>query len=286
MAKKLGKGLGRGLDAIFATENVEIVTDNDKIVEIALDEIKKNPYQPRTYFNEEKLNELKESIEKNGLLQPIIVKKAVKGYYIIAGERRYRAFELLDRKGIPAIIKEMTDEEMMVFAVLENLQREDLSALEESESYKNLMDKMSLTQEELAKKLGKSRPYIANSLRLLKLPTEIKNKLEQGVISTAHARTLLSLKTKKAMEEVCVLVVERKMSVRELEEYVAKLLKPREVRKTKAKDIFIEEQENILKKRLGTSVTIKQGRNKKGKIEIEFKDNDEFERIISLFKDE
>ena len=286
MAKKLGKGLGRGLDAIFATENVEIVTDNDKIVEIALDEIKKNPYQPRTYFNEEKLNELKESIEKNGLLQPIIVKKAVKGYYIIAGERRYRAFELLGRKEIPAIIKEMTDEEMMVFAVLENLQREDLSALEESESYRNLMDKMSLTQEELAKKLGKSRPYIANSLRLLKLPTEIKNKLEQGVISTAHARTLLSLKTKKAMEEVCVLVVERKMSVRELEEYVAKLLKPREVKKTKAKDIFIEEQENILKKRLGTSVTIKQGRNKKGKIEIEFKDNDEFERIISLFKDE
>lgn len=286
MAKKLGKGLGRGLDAIFATENVEIVTDNDKIVEIALDEIKKNPYQPRTYFNEEKLNELKESIEKNGLLQPIIVKKAVKGYYIIAGERRYRAFELLDRKEIPAIIKEMTDEEMMVFAVLENLQREDLSALEESESYKNLMDKMSLTQEELAKKLGKSRPYIANSLRLLKLPTEIKNKLEQGVISTAHARTLLSLKTKKAMEEVCVLVVERKMSVRELEEYVAKLLKPKEVKKPKAKDIFIEEQENILKKRLGTSVTIKQGRNKKGKIEIEFKDNDEFERIISLFKDE
>ena len=286
MAKKLGKGLGRGLDAIFATENVELTTDSDKIVEISLEEIKKNPYQPRTYFNEEKLNELKESIEKNGLLQPIIVKKAVKGYYIIAGERRYRAFELLGKKEIPAIIKEMTDEEMMIFAVLENLQREDLSALEESESYKNLMDKMSLTQEELAKKLGKSRPYIANSLRLLKLPTEIKNKLEQGVISTAHARTLLSLKTKKAMEEVCVLVVERKMSVRELEEYVAKLLKPREVKKTKAKDIFIEEQENILKKRLGTSVTIKQGRNKKGKIEIEFKDNDEFERIISLFKDE
>lgn len=286
MAKKLGKGLGRGLDAIFATENVELVTDNDKIVEIALDEIKKNPYQPRTYFNEEKLNELKESIEKNGLLQPIIVKKAVKGYYIIAGERRYRAFELLGRKEIPAIIKEMTDEEMMVFAVLENLQREDLSALEESESYKNLMDKMSLTQEELAKKLGKSRPYIANSLRLLKLPVEIKNKLEQGVISTAHARTLLSLKTKKAMEDVCTLVIERKMSVRELEEYVAKLLKPKEVKKTKAKDIFIEEQENILKKRLGTAVTIKQGRNKKGKIEIEFKDNDEFERIISLFKEE
>lgn len=286
MVKKLGKGLGRGLDAIFATENVELVTDNDKIVELSLEEIKKNPYQPRTYFNEEKLEELKESIEKNGLLQPIIVKKAVKGYYIIAGERRYRAFELLDKKEIPAIIKEMTDEEMMIFAVLENLQREDLSALEESESYKNLMDKMSLTQEELANKLGKSRPYIANSLRLLKLPTEIKNILEQGLISAAHARTLLSLKTKKSMVEVCDLVVERKMSVRELEEYVTKLLKPKGVKKPKIKDIFIEEQENILKKCLGTSVTIKQGRNKKGKIEIEFKDNDEFERIISLFKEE
>ena len=286
MVKKLGKGLGRGLDAIFATENVELVTDNDKIIEIPLEEIKKNPYQPRTYFNEEKLNELKDSIEKNGLLQPIVVKKAIKGYYIIAGERRYRAFELLGKKEIPAIIKGMTDEEMMVFAVLENLQREDLSALEESESYKNLMDKMSLTQEELANKLGKSRPYIANSLRLLKLPTEIKIKLEQGLISAAHARTLLSLKTKKNMEEVCTLVIERKMSVRELEEYVTKLLKPKEVKKLKAKDIFIEEQENILKKRLGTSVTIKQGRNKKGKIEIEFKDNDEFERIISLFKEE
>ena len=286
MVKKLGKGLGRGLDAIFATENVELVTDNDKIIEIPLEEIKKNPYQPRTYFNEEKLNELKDSIEKNGLLQPIVVKKAIKGYYIIAGERRYRAFELLGKKEIPAIIKEMTDEEMMIFAVLENLQREDLSALEESESYKNLMDKMSLTQEELANKLGKSRPYIANSLRLLKLPIEIKIKLEQGLISAAHARTLLSLKTKKNMEEVCTLVIERKMSVRELEEYVTKLLKPKEVKKLKAKDIFIEEQENILKKRLGTSVTIKQGRSKKGKIEIEFKDNDEFERIISLFKEE
>ena len=148
------------------------------------------------------------------------------------------------------------------------------------------MDKMDLTQEELAKKLGKSRPYIANSLRLLKLPAEIKAELEKGIISAAHARTLLALKTKKVMLEVCNRVKERQMSVRELEEYVNNLTKPKTTKKVKAKDIFIEEQENILKKRLGTSVTIKQGRNKKGKIEIEFKDNDEFERIISLFKEE
>ena len=151
MVKKSGKGLGRGLDAIFATEHIDLVEDSDKVVDIPLEEIKKNPYQPRTVFNEEKLDELKESIEKNGLLQPIVVKKAVKGYYIIAGERRFRAFELLGKKTIPAIIKEMSDEEMMIFAVLENLQREDLSSLEEAESYKNLMDKMELTQEELAK---------------------------------------------------------------------------------------------------------------------------------------
>ena len=285
MVKKSGKGLGRGLDAIFSTEHIELVEDSDKVVDIPLEEIKKNPYQPRTVFNEEKLNELKESIEKNGLLQPIVVKKAVKGYYIIAGERRFRAFELLGKKTIPAIIKEMSDEEMMIFAVLENLQREDLSSLEEAESYKNLMDKMDLTQEELAKKLGKSRPYIANSLRLLKLPAEIKTELEKGIISAAHARTLLALKTKKAMLEVCNRVKERQMSVRELEEYINNLTKPKTTKKVKAKDIFIEEQENILKKRLGTVVTIKQNRNKKGKIEIEFKDNDEFERIIALFKD-
>ena len=285
MVKKSGKGSGRGLDAIFATEHIDLVEDSDKVVDIPLEEIKKNPYQPRTVFNEEKLNELKDSIEKNGLLQPIVVKKAVKGYYIIAGERRFRAFELLGKKTIPAIIKEMSDEEMMIFAVLENLQREDLSSLEEAESYKNLMDKMELTQEELAKKLGKSRPYITNSLRLLKLPAEIKAELEKGIISAAHARTLLALKTKKAMIEVCNRVKERQMTVRELEEYINNLTKPKTTKKVKAKDIFIEEQENILKKHLGTVVTIKQNRNKKGKIEIEFKDNDEFERIVALFKD-
>ncbi|ERK56013.1 putative stage 0 sporulation protein J [Gemella bergeri ATCC 700627] len=285
MVKKQGKGLGRGLDAIFATEKVEILADNSAVIELKLEDIKKNPYQPRTIFNQDKLDELKESITKNGLLQPIIVKKAVKGYYIIAGERRFRAFEQLEKETIPAIVKEMTDDEMMIFSVLENLQREDLSALEESNSYRNLMDKMKLTQEELAKQLGKSRPYIANSLRLLKLPQKIKDYLENGVISTAHARTLLSIKNKERMLEICERVIARKMSVRELEEYIVRLSNPKKI-STKSKDIFIEEQENILKRRLGTIVTIKQNRNKKGKIEIEFKDNDEFERIIALFKDE
>lgn len=281
MAK--GKGLGKGLGAIFQTENISVSNDNNSVQNIKLEEIKKNPYQPRTIFDDSKISELAESIEKNGLLQPIIVKKTVSGYYIIAGERRYRAFEKLGKKEIPAIIKEFSDEEMMIFAVLENLQREDLTALEEAQSYKKLMDSTGLKQEQLASQLGKSRSYVANSLRLLKLPLEIKEKLSEGIISAGHARTLLSLKTKKEMLEVCNKVIADKMSVRSLEDYVNRLNTPKKTSTKERKDIFIEEQEIKLKKVLGTTVTIKQNKNKKGKIEILFKDNEEFDRIIKLF---
>lgn len=281
---KKSKGLGKGLGAIFQTENVTIEeSDLSKVVNIKLGEIKRNPYQPRTIFNEEKINELAESIEKNGLLQPIIVKRTVSGYFIVAGERRFRAFEKLGKSDIPAIVKDFTDDEMMIFSVLENLQREDLSPLEEAISYKQLMDSMKLKQEELAQQLGKSRPYVTNSLRLLKLPLEIKNKLADNLISAGHARTLLALKTKQEMITVCDKVIKENMSVRALEDFINKLNAPK-VKKVVAKDIFIEEQENILKKQLGTTVKIKQNRSQKGKIEIEFKNNDEFERIVSLFK--
>lgn len=282
MAKS--KGLGKGLEAIFATETLSHNNKTDKVVEIKLSDIKKNPYQPRTIFNEEKLEELKESINKNGLLQPIIIKRALQGYYIIAGERRFRAFQLLNKDVIPAIIREYTDEQVMIFSLLENLQREDLSALEEAASYKQLSESLNLTQEELAKKLGKSRPYIANSLRLLKLPELVKEKLNNGELSTAHARTLLSLKNKQAIIELCQIVIDKKMSVRELENYIANMNKEK-IKKQRIVDIFIEEQENILKQKFGTKVIIKQNKNKKGKIEIEFKDNDEFDRIVSMFKE-
>ena len=284
MAKKLGKGLGRGLDAIFATENVEIVTDNDKIVEIALDEIKKNPYQPRTYFNEEKLNELKESIEKNGLLQPIIVKKAVKGYYIIAGERRYRAFELLDRKEIPAIIKEMTDEEMMVFAVLENLQREDLNAIEEAESYKKLMEDLNITQQEVAERLSKSRPYIANMLRLLKLPSDVAKMVRDGELSGAHGRTLLGLKSPQKMKSIAKKAVKESWSVRYLESYINDYLEKNAPKtsvneQTLNKPKFIQKQERQLKEQYGSKVDISTHKNI-GKIAFEFKSEEEFKSLI------
>lgn len=277
-----GKGLGKGLGAIFQTEN-SAINEEDKVVNISLESIKKNPYQPRTIFNEDKINELANSIKNNGLLQPIVVKKSINGYYIVSGERRYRAFQILEKKEIPAIVREMADKDMMIFGILENLQREDLSPLEEATSYKNLIDTMNYTQEELAEQLGKSRPYVANSLRLLKLPVEIKDKLEENIISVGHARALLSIKSKITMLEVCNKVVKDNMSVRALEDYLSKL-KDKTVKKVKVKDIFIEEQENRLKKKLGTQVVIKQSKNKKGKIEISFNDNDEFERIVKMLK--
>ncbi|MBU0278415.1 ParB/RepB/Spo0J family partition protein [Gemella sp. zg-570] len=283
MAKS--KGLGKGLGAIFQTENVEQIDDNFvKIEEIDIEKIKKNPYQPRTTFNEEKITELAGSIETNGLLQPIILKKSINGYYIVAGERRVKAFEKLGKKSIPAIVKKFSDEEMMVFGILENLQREDLSVLEEALSYKQLMDSLKITQEELAKKLGKSRPYVTNTLRLLKLPQSVKEMLANNLITAGHAKTLLGLKVEKEIPILAQKVIKENMSVRNLEDYIAKIKNPAIIKKTIKKDIFIEEQENILKKLLGTEVKIKQSRNKKGKIEIEFNDNEEFDRIVGLFR--
>lgn len=278
------KALGKGLGAIFKSENVKIKDDNLEILEIELEKIQRNPYQPRKIFNEEKIKELAQSIKKNGLLQPIILKKTISGYYIIAGERRFKAFEMLNKKTIPAIIKEYTDEEMMVLATIENLQREDLTALEEATSYKKLMETLNITQEELAKKIGKSRPYVANTIRLLKLPYEIKEYLMAGKISPGHAKALLSLKNEMNILTVTKKAIRENMSVRALEDYINKILNPVE-KKIPKKDIYIESQEKKLKNLLGTTVKIKQNRNKKGKIEIEFKNNDEFERIVKLFKE-
>lgn len=283
MAK--AKGLGKGLGAIFQTESHILVDKEiDKVEEIKLSDIKKNPYQPRTIFDKEKIEELAESIKNNGLLQPIIVKKSLTGYIIIAGERRFRAFEMLGKENIPAIIKDLSDEEMMVFSILENLQREDLSALEEANSYRQLMDSLKITQEELAKRIGKSRPYVANSVRLLKLPLELKDKLAQGLLTPGHAKTILGLKTKKQMLEVAYKVINENMSVRALENYINKKNAETFNKKVKTVDIFIREQENQLKKILGTNVFIKQNKNQKGKIEIEFNNNEEFDRIVNLLR--
>ncbi|WP_313019393.1 ParB/RepB/Spo0J family partition protein, partial [Macrococcoides bohemicum] len=186
MARGLGKGLGRGLDALFQ-ENQQ-----DELVEdISLSELRPNPYQPRHEFDEQALNELSKSIKMHGVLQPIVVRKSVKGYDIVVGERRFRASKLAGKVKIPAIVKQLTDTQMMELAVIENLQREDLNPLEEAKSYQFLMDKLNLTQAETADRLGKSRPYIANMLRLMNLPQAVKDLIDQKKISGGHGRTLL-----------------------------------------------------------------------------------------------
>ena len=190
------KGLGRGIDALFQ-ESKEEQQPDEQVVELEISEIRPNPYQPRKTFNEEALEELAKSIKKSGVFQPIIVRKSsVKGYEIIAGERRYRASKLAKKTEIPAIIREFNEEQMMEVAVLENLQREDLTPLEEAEAYNTLMEKLNLTQTQVSERLGKSRPYIANYLRLLGLPGKVKLMLQDGSLSMVQARTLLAVKYK------------------------------------------------------------------------------------------
>ncbi|TDM13608.1 ParB/RepB/Spo0J family partition protein [Macrococcus bovicus] len=279
MAKGLGKGLGRGLDALFQDNK------GDEVVEqLRLDDIRPNPYQPRHDFDDMALAELAESIKLHGILQPIIVKKSVKGYDIVAGERRYRASKLAGKTDIPAIVKSMTDKQMMEFAIIENLQREDLNALEEARSYQLLMDHLSLTQAEAADRLGKSRPYIANMLRLLNLPEEIKQLINDKQLSGAHGRTLLGLKNEADMLSVAKRVIRETWSVRQLEQYVKSLTAtPEQPKKTSAKPKFLVKHEQSLKQHLGTNVEISKSR-KKGKIAIEFTSEEEFNRLISLLE--
>ncbi|MFC3419302.1 ParB/RepB/Spo0J family partition protein [Salinicoccus hispanicus] len=279
--KGLGKSLGKGLDAIFSGNR-----EGEAVIELKISEIRRNPYQPRVEFNEEKLKELAESIENHGVIQPIIVRKSVKGYDIVAGERRYRASRLLNRETIPAIIKEMTDTEMMELAIIENLQRENLNPLEEALSYRQLMTTLNITQNEVAQRLGKSRPYIANMLRLLNLPQAIRQMINEDALSGAHGRTLLGLKDPIQMEDAAKHAMAEEMSVRALEAYVKSLQDVTVSRKQKqSRPAFIERHEAMLKERFGTTVEIRKKR-KKGTISFEFRSEEEYKRIMSLLENE
>lgn len=254
-----------------------------EVIELAIAEIRKNPYQPRQTFDEEKLNDLAESIKVHGVMQPITVRKAVKGYTLVAGERRLRASQLANLTSIPAIVTDMTDREMMELAIIENLQREDLSPLEEAESYKQLMTSAQLTQDGLSQRLGKSRSYIANMLRLLSLPVKVKKMVNEGQLSGAHGRTLLALKDPILMEEVASEAVNSNMSVRSLEAYVKKFKGKKRIKRTKKKLKFLESYENQLKDHFGTNVEIKKVKQK-GMIQLEFTSEEEFKRILSMLQ--
>lgn len=289
---KNSKGLGRGIDALFqdfaSLEEVDV--QKEEIVDLDLGELRPNPYQPRKTFDEAALQELAQSIKQSGVFQPIIVRKSdVKGYEIIAGERRFRASKLAGKENIPAIVREFDEAAMMQIAVLENLQREDLSPLEEAEAYDMLMKNLKLTQVELSERLGKSRPYIANHLRLLTLPEGVKELLQAEQLSMGQARTLLGLKNRELMAEVAAKAIKESLTVRQLEQLVSemndqKVAPKKKVKKEgQAKPYYIRESEERLMDKFGTSVLI-QEKEGKGKIEIEYLSADDLTRILDILE--
>lgn len=256
------------------------VFDDDVIQHISIAEIRPNPYQPRKYFNEDALLDLSRSIAQHGVMQPIVVRKSIKGYTLIAGERRLKASRMANKTKIPAIIKQITDSDMMILAVIENLQRENLTAIEEANSYQQLMTELNLTQGEVAEKLGKSRPYIANMLRLLSLPSSIQKLITAQKLSTAHGRTLLPLKAEDVMLTVAKKSIRENWSVRTLEAYVNDFVfREQKSRDASSKPKFIRKYEADLKEIYGTNVDIAIVR-KTGRISFEFNSEEEFARLI------
>lgn len=249
---------------------------------ITLTEIRTNPYQPRKDFNQEKIKELADSIKENGIIQPIILRKSsLIGYEILAGERRFRAAKMLNLKAVPAIIKELTDDDMIKQAIIENLQREDLNPIEEAKSYQHLIDK-GLTHDEIAKFMGKSRPYISNIVRLLTLSKETLEAVKEEKISQGHARLLVSM-TEKQQANLVEKIYNEQLSVRSLEKLLQNKEKNKKIKKGTEKN-FIQAEENTLKKLLGLNVSIQLGKKNSGKIIIPFENEEEYQRIIHSLK--
>ncbi|MCX8720743.1 MULTISPECIES: ParB/RepB/Spo0J family partition protein [unclassified Lactobacillus] len=274
-------GLGRGIEALFEDEP-QIEETEEEIQDIDLSAIRPNPYQPRKNFDDKTLKELSDSIKENGVFQPIIVRKSVNGYEIIAGERRFRASKMAKKKTVPAIVRDFTESQMMEVAVLENLQREDLTPLEEAQAYEMLQKNLGLTQEEVSKRMGKSRPYIANYLRLLTLPNKTKHLLQRGELSMGQARTLLGLKNKDKIDEVAKQVVKEGMPVRKVEALVANLNAKKHRKKTVQKSAFIRESEHQLADKLGSNVNISESKKGSGRLSIGFSSVDELNRILDI----
>ena len=246
---------------------------------ISITDIQKNPYQPRKEFDGEKLHELAQSIKENGVIQPIIVRQSpVIGYEILAGERRYRASLLAGLRSIPAVVKQLSDQEMMLQSIIENLQRENLNPIEEARAYESLVEK-GFTHAEIADKMGKSRPYISNSIRLLSLPEPILSEVESGKLSQAHARSLVGL-NKEQQDYFFQRIIEEDISVRKLEA----LLTEKKQKKLQKNDYFIQNEEEQLKKILGLDVEIKLSKKDSGKIIIAFSNQEEYSRIINSLK--
>ena len=282
------KALGRGLEQLFSSEVLDFDSFENKVIEeskesdikeINVDEIRSNPYQPRKNFDQTSLDELAQSIKTYGIFQPIIVKKSIKGYDLIAGERRLRATKLAGLKTIPAIVKNMTDEQMREIALLENLQREDLSAIELAWAYKDIIDNSNIKQEDLAHKIGKSRSHVTNILGLLRLPKEVQNLILDNKLTMGHARILSKLDDDKLIIELANKVIDNDLSVRDLELMTSdpNVKRKKEIKKKTVDDNYYYVQKE-LRDKLDTKVKVT---NKK--IEIFYDNNDMLDHILEIF---
>lgn len=279
------RALGMGLEQLFNGENLDIeqienkiieTTSNEEIIELNLDELRPNPYQPRKIFADEALQELSDSIKEHGVFQPIIVKKSIKGYEIIAGERRFRASKLAGLSTIPAIVRDFTDEQMMEIALLENLQRENLNVIEEALAYKSMIESLNLTQDELSKKVGKSRSHITNILGLLNLPKEVQKQVIQGDLTMGHARMLSKLEDSEIIIELANKIVKESLTVRDIEEISTEEKKKKPINKKPVVNEY-KYVEDMLRDKLDTKVKIKDL-----KIEISFTNNADLNRILEV----
>lgn len=286
MAKKSEARLGKGLAAIFGEDVSEVLEDiqqgkSDTHVsgrfEVAVDQVRPNPYQPRKSFDEARLKELAQSIQQHGVFTPILVKKSVGGYELIAGERRLRASKMAGLEKIPAIEMEFNDQQMMEIALLENIQREDLNVIEEAQAYEKMIQRLGYTQEELASHIGKSREHVTNTLRLLKLPVNLQGYVISHQLSMGHARALLSIIDPQKMETLAKKIIQEQLSVRAVEKLVKELQKPKEKKKEKERDIHMEAVCHRLEDRFQTNVTID-----KHHISIRYEDVNDLNRILEI----
>jgi ParB-like partition proteins len=290
MAKKKNSGLGRGLDALFGEieeiEKTDIpAAEREGIDNVGIDDIKPNVNQPRKTFSPEGLEDLAASIREHGVIQPIIVRPSGKGYEIVAGERRWRAARIAGLKTVPCLVRDLSDRENMLFAIIENMQREDLNPIEEAEGIEGMMKEYGLTQAEVSSSVGKSRPYITNSLRLLRLPDEIKELMAEKELSSGHGRALLSMQDKEKMIRLADRIVKEGLSVRAAEAIAAgRIPEARKKRgKPARKNEDVKRVEDELKTALGTKVNLRMTGDK-GRIEIEYYSREELERLIELLR--
>ena len=279
------KKLGKGLSSIFGQDvskilddiqNGEVETEHQEQKKISIDQILPNPYQPRKVFDPEALKELSNSISQHGVFTPVLVKKGIRGYDLIAGERRLRASKMAGLEEIPAIIVDFDDQQMMEIALLENIQREDLNVIEEAKAYENLINRFQYTQEQLAHRVGKSREHITNTLRLLKLPEQVQNYVVNRQLSMGHVRALLALKDKERIEKIAQKAIDQNLSVRKVEQLVKDINHPKVIEKN-PEDIYLKEAKVKLEEYFKTGISISSH-----SISIHFEDKEDLNRILEL----